>query len=164
MTTLLIVATQIAAGFAAATGNEKKIVPNTVVDIAEGLIAECARREKGKEPPADFADFAAWYQAEVGISPDRARRSGVYDLDILERAFYARPAPPVKVLDDDDGWVTHTPGDPMPCAPELLVEIRTTNHPSFQGAPVEASGWYWGDGGDNDEIDPDDFITGWRVA
>lgn len=41
--------------------------------------------------PTKPLTFAEWYEAKVGLTLDQAKRTGVYDLDLLEDAFNFNP-------------------------------------------------------------------------
>jgi hypothetical protein len=46
---------------------------------------------------------------------------------------------------DADGWIPHTPGDPMPCNPDERVEVKLGNGLCSDSSGRGSSLWYWGD-------------------
>ena len=56
-----------------------------------------------------------------------------------------------------DGWRNHTPGDPMPCAKDLLVDVVFRN--GIKGDGCDADTWSW-DAGSS----PGSQIVKWRPA
>lgn len=46
---------------------------------------------------------------------------------------------------DADGWIPHTPGDPMPCNPNERVEVKLGNGLCSDSSVRGSSLWYWGD-------------------
>jgi hypothetical protein len=56
---------------------------------------------------------------------------------------------------DAEGWISHTPGDPMPCDPETLVKVKFGGSDTFEeGLSTRAN--YWARGSDG----PEDCWTG----
>lgn len=57
---------------------------------------------------------------------------------------------------EDDDWIPHTPGDPMPCGSDLTVDVRFESG-EVKGA-LTAIAWNWG-------VQNDGYsITAWRPA
>jgi hypothetical protein len=70
---------------------------------------------------------------------------------------------------DAEGWISHTPGDPMPCESGLLVCVRfkDDNDPYMEGLPTRAG--YWSDETGRDEdcwtgVDTENKIVAWKPA
>jgi len=57
-------------------------------------------------------------------------------------------------------WTPHTPGDPMPCDGEAVVDIRLRNGQVLRGCPANHNGWQRLDDDYLHEFD----ITAWRYA
>jgi len=53
-------------------------------------------------------------------------------------------------------WITHKPGDPMPCNENTKIFISLSNGMQTQ-TPMKAKQWNWEDGGIAS-------IVGWRYA
>jgi hypothetical protein len=68
-----------------------------------------------------------------------------------------------------DGWIPHTPGDPMPCDPNMLVDVRFDDG-GESGEAQQASFWAegrednWRGRLDTGEPLESDQITAWRPA
>lgn len=73
---------------------------------------------------------------------------------------------PLTVQPDDDGWIAHIPGDPMPCDGEMEVRIRCADGYECGGTAEFWSGSHddidlWtGEGSD----DPESRIIAWKPA
>lgn len=59
---------------------------------------------------------------------------------------------------DEDGWIPHVPGDPMPCNPGEQVEVKLGNGLCSSFGRVSSS-WYWGDSCTKGGV-----IVAWRPA
>lgn len=62
-------------------------------------------------------------------------------------------------------WTSHTPGDPMPCDPDVKVCVLFSNELSINAfintnASTYARNWTWGKIKNNEDIE----IIGWRYA
>jgi hypothetical protein len=70
---------------------------------------------------------------------------------------------------DSEGWFSHTPGDPMPCDPNMLVYVRFDDG-GGSGEAQQASFWAegpednWRGRWDTGEPLESDQITAWRPA
>ena len=81
---------------------------------------------------------------------DVIAEASVHAADCLIEALARRPSTEhSSVVPDDDGWIMHKPGDPMPCDPDLMVVVRFIDgeedkwkHAGFwKGADGEVSFW-----------------------
>lgn len=67
----------------------------------------------------------------------------------------------------EDLWIKHTPGDPMPCSNELLVEVMTRRERDkneWRSSPGRASSWMWGSAKTDRRLGRSGEVVAWRPA
>lgn len=94
--------------------------------FAERLAVQ-TRQHSATDPHLIACHFTAGWLAAVDALNAR---------NLLQDLAPAAPTP----QPDADGWITHNPGDPMPCAGDLLVEVRCLD--GGERDWIEKAEWY----------------------
>ena len=115
---------------------------NNPTEIFAERLAVQTRQHDATDPRLIACHFTAGWLAAV---------------DALNVKGLTQDLAPAAPQPDADGWFVHNPGDPMPCAPELSVQIRFRDgSASYTTAP--ASQWRWSSKGHEGDI------IAWRPA
>ena len=128
------------------------------VSFADALLAELDRTATANQsltvPPDLDAMISACIPGGNACDPQEVA-------DSIRQWFADHIGDANKKAPDDDGWIPHTLGDPMPCDGDLRVHVQLRWEPRFaaQIGLDRASKWHWGQLSNRDNE-----IIAWKPA